>query len=90
VANGKITQAVEYQDSRGFVVYANELYKTITPQLQKDNPTAATVIGKSLTELAKVWPAPIPPAALVKTPAEVTKMIKDIEAEAQKVAKSAA
>jgi Helix-hairpin-helix motif len=90
IANGKITQAVEYQDSRGFVVYANELYKKIEPQLKKDNPTAATVISKSLTDLTKAWPAAIPPAAPVKTPAEVTKMVKEIEAEAQKAAKQTA
>ncbi len=90
IANGKVSQAVEYQDSRGFVVYANELYKTIEPQLKKDNPAAATMIGKSLTDLAKVWPAAIPPATLVKTPEEVTKMVKGIEAEAQKVSKPTA
>lgn len=90
IANGKITQAVEYQDSRGFVVYANELYRTIEPQLKKDHPAAATMIGKSLVDLAKVWPAAIPPATPVKTPEEVTKMVKAIEAEAQKVSKPAA
>lgn len=90
IANGKITQAVEYQDSRGFVVYASELYKKIEPQLKKDNPPAATAIGKSLTDLTKAWPSAIPPAAPVKTPEEVTKMVKAVESEAQKVAKPTA
>jgi Helix-hairpin-helix motif len=89
IANGKIAQVVEYQDSRGFVTYANELYKAIAPQLKKDNPAAATAIGTSLADLTKVWPAPIAPATPVKTPAEVTKLIKTIESEAQKIAKSA-
>ena len=35
IANGKITQAIEYQDSRGFVTYANELFKGIAPTLEK-------------------------------------------------------
>lgn len=48
IANGKIAQVVEYQDSRGFVTYANELYKAIAPQLKKDRPAAATAIGTSL------------------------------------------
>ena len=89
IANGKIAEVVEYQDSRGFVVYANELYKTIEPQLKKDNPATATMMGKSLADLAKVWPAAIPPATPVKTPEEVTKMVKAIEAEAQKASKPA-
>jgi hypothetical protein len=72
------------------VVYANELYKKIEPQLKKDNPAAATLISKSLTDLTKAWPAVLPPAVLVKTPAEVTKIVKEIEAEAQKAAKKTA
>ncbi len=90
IANGKIKEVVEYQDSRGFVAYANELYKAIEPQFKKDHPAAATMIGKSLVDLAKAWPAAIPPATPVKTPAEVTKMVKAIEAEAQKTAKPTA
>ncbi len=89
IANGKIAQAVEYQDSRGFVIYANELFKTIEPQLQKDNPAAAAVIRKSMTNLTQAWPAPIPPAAPVKTPVEVTTLVKSIEAEAQKIVQPA-
>jgi hypothetical protein len=90
IANGKITQVVEYQDSRGFVIYANQLYKAIEPQLKKDHPAAATLISTSLTTLTKAWPAAVAPAAPVKTPEEVTKLIKSIESEAQKISKSAA
>jgi Helix-hairpin-helix motif len=90
IANGKIAQVVEYQDSRGFVAYANQLYKAIEPQLKKDNPAAATAIGTQLADLTKVWPAAIAPATPVKTSAEVTKLVKQIEAEALKITKSAA
>jgi Helix-hairpin-helix motif len=90
IANGKIAQVVEYQDSRGFVVYANQLYKAIEPQLKKDNPAAAATIGTSLADLTKAWPAAIAPATPVKTPEEVTKLVKSIESEAQKIAKSPA
>jgi Helix-hairpin-helix motif len=90
IANGKITQVVEYQDSRGFVVYANQLYKAIEPQLKKDNPAAATAIGTNLVNLTKAWPTAIAPAAPVKTPDEVTKLVKTIETEARKISKSAA
>jgi hypothetical protein len=90
IAKGKIAQVVEYQDSRGFVVYANQLYTAIEPQLKKDNPAAATTIGTTLTSLVKVWPTVVAPATPVKTPDEVTKLIKSIESEAQKLSKSAA
>jgi DNA uptake protein ComE-like DNA-binding protein len=89
VANDKIAQAVEYQDSRGFVAYSQELFKSIQPQLTKSNAATATSIAKSLTDLAKAWPAPIPPSAPVLPVSEVTKMIKSIESESAKIGKPA-
>jgi hypothetical protein len=88
IANGKITQAVEYQDSRGFVVYSQDLYKAIEPQLAKSNGAVATSISKSFTDLIKAWPAAIPPAAPVLQPTEVTKLVKSIESESAKISKS--
>jgi DNA uptake protein ComE-like DNA-binding protein len=85
IANNKIAQAVEYQDSRGFVLYSQELYKAIEPQLAKSNAAAATSIGKSLTDLVKAWPGAIPPAAPVLPTTEVTKLVKSIESESAKV-----
>jgi hypothetical protein len=90
IADGKIAQVVEYQDSRGFVTYANQLYKTIEPQLKKDDPAVAKSIGTTLTDLTKAWPTPVAPAAPVKTSDQVTKLIESIESEAQKLSKSAA
>jgi hypothetical protein len=84
VADGKISAAIEYQDSRGFVIYANELYKTITSSMAKENPEAHKVIEANMGELVKVWANVIPPAKLVKTPEEVTKLVKSIEADSQK------
>ncbi|WP_017653484.1 ComEA family DNA-binding protein [Fortiea contorta] len=85
IANGKIAAAIEYQDSRGFVVYANELYKGIASQVATANPEADKAIAASLTDLVKVWPAAIPPAKPVKTPDDVTKLVKVIEQNSQKV-----
>jgi hypothetical protein len=85
VANGKISAPIEYQDSRGFVIYAQELYKGISAQVAKNDPGADKTITTSMTEVAKNWPSAIPPAAAVKTPEEVTKLIKAIELESQKL-----
>ncbi len=90
IADGKIAQVVEYQDSRGFVTYANQLYKAIEPQLKKDNPAVAKSIGTTLVDLTKAWPTAVAPAAPVKTSDQVTKLIESIESEAQKISKSAA
>lgn len=89
VADGKISAAIEYQDSRGFVVYANELYKTVASNIAKENPEAHKNIQASMAELTKVWPAAIPPATVVKAPLEVTKLVKAIEAESQKASTKA-
>ncbi|MBW4614192.1 MAG: helix-hairpin-helix domain-containing protein [Desmonostoc vinosum HA7617-LM4] len=85
IADGKVAAAIEYQDSRGFVIYANDLYKGVSSQVSKDNPEAHKAIETSMAELIKVWPAAIPPAKLVKTPEEVTKLVKTIEENSQKV-----
>ncbi len=88
VADGKIAQAIEYQDSRGFVTYASELYKAIGPQMSKNKAAADTTIQTTMADLIKVWPSVLPPSAPVKTPVEVSKLIKTIEQTVQKTAKS--
>ncbi|MBR8831682.1 MAG: hypothetical protein N5P05_001125 [Chroococcopsis gigantea SAG 12.99] len=79
VSNNKITAAIEYQDSRGFVIYADRLYAMIAPTIKKSDAKSHGEIEKNLTELKKVWPDVQPPATPVKTPEEVTTLIKNIE-----------
>lgn len=88
IADGKIIQAIEYQDSRGFVIYANQLYKAIAPQMSKDKAEANSTIQTTMTELVKAWPSALSPTSLVKTPIEVTQLVKTIEQTAQKTTKS--
>ncbi|MEH2178919.1 helix-hairpin-helix domain-containing protein [Nostoc sp.] len=85
IANGKVTAPIEYQDSRGFVFYANELYKGISSQVAQTDAEAHKAIDTSFAELIKVWPAAIPPAKAVKVPNDVTKLVKTIEENSQKV-----
>jgi Helix-hairpin-helix motif len=82
IADGKIKETVEYQDSRGFVNYASEIYGTIATQVP---PEAGKQISTTMTELQTVWPSPIPPAIPVKTPAEVIELIKRLELAAQPI-----
>lgn len=88
IADGKISQAIEYQDSRGFVVYADELYQAIAPQMSKDKAEANTDIQTTMAKLVAVWPSALPPTTPVKTPIEVTQLVKTIEQTAQKTTKS--
>ncbi|MBG1271472.1 helix-hairpin-helix domain-containing protein [Nostoc sp. WHI] len=85
IADGKVSAPIEYQDSRGFVVYANELYKGISSQVAQQDSEAHKAIETSLSELIKAWPAAIPPAKAVKTPNDVTNLVKTIEENSQKV-----
>jgi hypothetical protein len=84
-ANGKITAPIEYQDSRGFVVYSQELYQNISSQMTQEHPESHKAIDTAFMELVKVWPTAIPPTQAVNTPEDVTKLVKIIEENTQKV-----
>ena len=89
IADGKISQVIEYQDSRGFVNYANELYQAIAPQLSKENAEVAKSVETNLASLTKTWgTSPIPPAAPVNSSDQVSKLVKDIEQSTQKAVKT--
>ena len=85
IANGKITAPIEYQDSRGFIVYSQELYKGISSQMTQQHPESHKAIDTAFMELVKVWPTAIPPVQAVSTPEDVTKLVKIIEENTQKV-----
>ncbi len=88
IANGKIVEDIEYQDSRGFVLYAQELYAGIAAQMQTAHPEQNKAITSSMSELAKAWPSVIAPSAPAKTPEEVAKLVDTIEENSQAVIKS--
>ena len=79
VSKGKIAAPIEYQDSRGFVIYADQLYQGIAPQIKKANSAGDKLIQANFIILKKVWPSAVPPSAPVKTPQQVTELIKAIE-----------
>lgn len=79
ISNGKITAAIEYQDSRGFITYADSLYSSIPKSNAKENGDAKSAIADSMSKLKKAWPTAEPPATPVLTPEEVSQLIKTIE-----------
>jgi hypothetical protein len=83
ISNGKITEAVEYQDSRGFVAYIQD---TLLPPLTgKLEATIASDLKAKLAKLYTAWPGPVPPAAPVMTPEQVANQVKVIEQQMAKV-----
>ncbi|MEP6516308.1 ComEA family DNA-binding protein [Microcoleus vaginatus] len=89
VANGKISAIIEYQDSRGFVMYAESLYKDIAEQVAKTSPEIDKAIVANMNELKTNWPTAIAPPAPVKTTEQVNQLVKAIENDSQKVLKPA-
>jgi DNA uptake protein ComE-like DNA-binding protein len=85
IADGKIKAAIEYQDSRGFIVYADMLYQGISPTMAKNNPAEHKIVTETLKQLKTAWPAAIPPAVPVKTPEEIGKLVKTIEQSTAKI-----
>jgi Helix-hairpin-helix motif len=85
ITDGKIKAAIEYQDSRGFIAYAEQLYQGISATMAKDSPDAHKIIVENMKQLKTAWPAALPPAAPVKTVEEVGKLVKTIEQNTQKV-----
>jgi len=82
VSGGKITAAIEYQDSRGFVWYADQL---IAPLAAK-NPALGGIRAK-IASLKKIWPAAVPPEQAVATPDAVTKNIHEIQKSCEELRK---
>jgi len=79
IADNKIVAVIEYQDSRGFVLYADSLYQTIAAQMSKEKAEKHQVILSKLTELKTTWPSVNPPDAPIKTSQEVFGLIAEIE-----------
>ena len=63
IADGAIVETIEYQDSRGFVLYAGELLKaSLGPGTGPEAIALLVPIQRRLTALAKAWPSLQPPA----------------------------
>ena len=88
IANGKVAAVIEYQDSLGFVTYANDLYQGISSTMAKAHPEAHKAIVAKMAELKKTWPTATAPATPVNTSAQVTQLIKAIEQSSQQVIRS--
>ncbi len=79
IANNKIKEIIEYQDSRGFTLYVEQLYKNIAPAMQKDHPDAHKQFSVSLEKLKSAYPSPLAPEKPVLSVADMSELIKQNE-----------
>ncbi len=79
IANNKIKEIIEYQDSRGFTLYVEQLYKNIAPAMQKDYPDAHKQFTASLAKLKPAYPSPLAPEKPVLSVADMSELIKGNE-----------
>ncbi|NJK55823.1 MAG: hypothetical protein HC939_07410 [Pleurocapsa sp. SU_5_0] len=79
IVNNQFVEVVEYQDSKGFVDYADQLYQTVAEQKSKADPEGHKTITDSLAELKTAWPSIEPPKAPIKQPGEIQGLVSQIE-----------
>lgn len=91
ISNNKISEAIEYQDSRGFVLYAYQvLYPNVRDTLRQSNPEAQQQIETAFEALQKAWPTAEAPAAPVMSAEEVSAQVAQIQQSAQSLQASQA
>ena len=75
----RIAKPVEYQDSRGFVLFAEKLLNDVEPDLEKKDKDALAAIRVALTTLKTAWPKPLPPASPVMDHGAVVAAVDRVE-----------
>ena len=82
VEDGKI---VAYQDGRGFVYYAHQMFETIAPELETADRRSVDDMRWAFVELKTAWPRPMPPENAAMTVQAVAGRIGRIEELAAKL-----
>ncbi|ACB51984.1 unknown [Crocosphaera subtropica ATCC 51142] len=79
IANNKFVELIEYQDSMGFVAYAEEIYQPIADTMSQQYPEKHEVITTSLAELKTAWPSVNAPETPVMSPEKVNELVTKIQ-----------
>ncbi|WP_035799117.1 hypothetical protein [Crocosphaera chwakensis] len=79
IANNKFVELIEYQDSMGFVAYAEELYQPITDTMSQQYPEKHEIITTSLEKLKTAWPSVNAPETPVMSPEKVDELVTKIQ-----------
>ncbi|MDZ8034199.1 hypothetical protein [Nostoc sp. DedSLP04] len=84
IVKGKISERIEYQDSRGFIICASEFYSNIASQVNQKSLIINNAINDNLNKIKDVFPSVNPPDAPLKTPKEVSEFVRIIWENSQK------
>jgi hypothetical protein len=84
IEGGTFTKPVEYQDSRGFVLYAEQLFKSQERELKRIDPARWQQLLETLDQLKAAWPAPMPPDEPVLASEAVASRVNAFETAAQR------
>ena len=77
--DGELANVIEYQDARGFVWQASELFEAAAAQLKQRDAKVFADVELTLAELRKAWPSALPPDRIVKSYVAVRGLISLIE-----------
>jgi hypothetical protein len=84
IEGGRFTKPVEYQDSRGFVLYAERLLKSQEGDLKRIDALRWEQLSTLLDQLKAAWPAPMPPEEPVVTAEVVASRVEAFESAAKR------
>jgi hypothetical protein len=84
IEDGRFAKPVEYQDGRGFVLEAERMLEAAAPELAKADADALARMRAALAKLKAAWPAPMPPAAPILQPGELSALVSDVELHASR------
>lgn len=79
IHDGKIGRLGAYQDGRGFVYYAHQMFETIAPDLETADRKSVDDMRWAFVELKTAWPTPMPPQAAAMTVQAVAVRVTRIE-----------
>lgn len=85
IADDRIVNVAEYQDSRGFVWTAEELLDSVADELEQRDAEAWQSIETLLAEVKQAWPDVQPPAEPVQPVSRVLSNISRIDLQASKL-----
>jgi hypothetical protein len=79
IVGDKIAKPVEYQDARGFILYADALIDRAAAGLEKKDAAAFKKLRVSVAELKKVFPTAMPPKKPVKSAGAMRALVSRVE-----------
>lgn len=84
IESGRFVKPVEYQDSRGFLLHAEQLLRSHEADLERIDAQRYVQLIGVLARLKAAWPSPMPPATPALTTGAVAAHVKEFETLAQR------